>query len=335
LPAFVVILASMVYPGVKIVPSKFHDEVVRQIERNKTFSIGLLLAALANAAVGAVAVGSLAGPGMGLLLFLGIIAWVAVAFLVFESLVMSSTRSRPPTPAEEQRLRPLIARIAYQMNLAPPRLMVMEDAAANAFAIGSNPAKASVTFTTGLLARLDAAELEGVIAHELSHIANQDSRVSALSVALLGWALIVSAIGTIVAIAIGLWGIGMLTNSGSGKDWSAVLAGICVAIVMICVAVTIWVVSQTWFLIAQIAHLGFSRQREWLADTTAISITNRPLALASALEKIARTDSTLTKGRLLAQSLCLAGAPRKGNWWSDLLDTHPDIWKRIERLRSY
>jgi heat shock protein HtpX len=80
--------------------------------------------------------------------------------------------------------------------------------------------------------------------------------------------------------------------------------------------------------------MGFSRQREWLADTTAVRVTGRPLALASALEKLAGSPTTLTKGSALAQHLCLAGPHTLSNWWEKMLSTHPDIDERVARLRQ-
>ncbi len=215
-----------------------------------------------------------------------------------------------------------------------PQVLVMDDEAANAFAIGRGPRHGTIVFTRGILGLLDRDQLEAVAGHELAHIANGDTRISILSAALLGWALLVSTIGTIIAMTLAVLGVGFLGGSGGSRDLTGLLTGLLFGIVLIATAITTWVLLQGWVLVARITDLGIHRQREWLADATSAQVTGNPRALAAALERLESATVTVTHGRRLTQSLCVAGEPLTGSWWRDLMSTHPASERRIERLMA-
>jgi heat shock protein HtpX len=309
-------------------------EILRQIDYNRTTSTLLLASAAMNASIIAAVVGILAGNvTAALLVVLALVLWVLLAYGVIVIFAPRGLGGRLPMRAQEARVLPIVERLAQQMSMSVPRVVVLDDPAANALSFEIPGRGSLVAFTTGLLDLLDNAELEGVAAHELAHIANRDAALSLFSLALLGWALTISTVVTVVALAIALFGIGALR--AKYKETVEVLTGIIIGISLISAAIMLWALVQVWFIITRLAHLGVSRQREWLADATAAYVTGRPLALASALEKLADTNITLQRTRLIGQSLCLVGEMRRGSWWQDIFCTHPDVYRRIERLRSF
>lgn len=305
-----------------------------QIQRNRFTTIALFGVAVANAALIAWVLGAMAGSwgvGLGMALVAGIA--VLVVHGVYELLVLKGVNARPPDIAEEAQLRPLIEDLAGRMSVPTPRVLVLDTESANAFAVGRRPSKATVVFTTGLLRTLTPAELRGVAAHELAHIANNDTRVSMWSASLLGWALLVSAIGSVIAIGLGAVGIGIMAGGTKSGGISGAIAGIILGLMLVIVAIAAFVGLQAWFLMAKVADLAVHRQREWMADATAAAITNEPRALASALSRINGGPVLLESSR--AQSLCFAGAPLTGEWLRDLFSTHPDPDKRIAKLLEF
>jgi heat shock protein HtpX len=309
-------------------------ELERQITRNRTLTAVLAGVAILNTLLVVVIAGAVAGGTGVLVALLVIVAWVGIAYLIFNSTVLKTTGARSLRESENARILPIVERLVAGMSIDCPQLLAVDDTAANAFAVGTG-SKATVVYTTELLQQLSDDELEGVTAHELSHIANGDTRIALYSAALLGWAVFVSAAVTIMAIGIGYMGISMITEHDGDEGWEGVLAKICVGLGAIAVAASAWLIGQGWVLISQIAHLAVSRQREWLADATAAKVTGKPLALAAALEKLSATDVELHQGKRLAQALCIAGGLRGEDWWKNLFDTHPDVHERIARLRSY
>ncbi len=310
--------------------------IEERISQNKIVTVLLGVVAALNVGIIIWLIGALSRSATATLVAVGIVVvWVLCAYFFFEATVLRSTGARPMTPADERYLLPIVTPLAAMLGIPMPRVQVIDDPAPNAFAVGTG-GRATVVFSTGLIGLLTYDELEGVAAHELSHIANGDTRLANYSAALLGWAVFVSVAVTVVAIGFGFGGVGMMTGGGDrDEDWTAVLARICVGIGIICAAIAAWVVAQAWFLISRITHLGISRQREWIADASAARATGKPLALASALEKLLGYDTTLHHGKMVAQALCIAGAPKSDRWWEDLFSTHPDTIERIARLRSF
>jgi heat shock protein HtpX len=307
--------------------------IAEEVRKRRKLTAILVAAALANAALVALVLSAIDWT-LGVVTLVLLALWCLGSYLFYARMVLRLTGARPPTAAEASRLHPIVQRLSTRAGIPMPRIMVFDDEAANAYAVGLKPEKAAVAFSTGLLRLLDDEELEGVAAHEISHIAEGDTRMAIYVAGLLGWAVVVSFVS--VAVAFGL-AAGALSaaSGGDSRDSSGTLAMWLVGLIMIVVGIFVFVGTQVWVLIARGAHLGISRQREWLADARAADYTGNPLGLAHALEKLAHADVVLANGRRTAQSLCIAGEPRSGRWWKDLFRTHPSIEIRIRRLYEY
>jgi len=192
-----------------------------------------------------------------------------------------------------------------------PKIYVIDDAGMNAFATGLSPDKASVAFTTGLLGKMNRTELEGVAAHELSHIKNYDSRLATVAAVMVGLIAILSNVGLRSMFWRGRVGGGRRDGGGA------------IAIIAIIIAVLAPIA-------AYLVRLMLSRQREFLADATGAQLTRYPEGLASALEKIKSEGSMVQHATEATASLYFANPLSM----SGLLSTHPPIDERIRRLRE-
>ncbi len=189
-----------------------------------------------------------------------------------------------------------------------PKVYIMDEASPNAFATGRDPKTASIAFTTGLLAILDKQELEGVAAHELSHVKNYDLRVMTIVVVLVGAIMLMSNI--------------FLHARFGGKKNDGMIAFIIIGIVL----------SILSPILAQIIQLAVSRQREYLADASGALLTRFPEGLASALEKISGANIPMEKANRATAHLFIANP--FGNKVSALFATHPPVAERVKRLRE-
>ena len=198
-----------------------------------------------------------------------------------------------------------------------PKIYVVDDPAPNAFATGRNPEHAAVAATTGLLQKMNRVELEGVIAHELSHVRNHDILVTTIAVVLAGVVALLSD-----WMLRGFWSVGGRRRSG----------GAIVGIIGL-------VVALLAPLIAQLMKMAVSRRRELLADSSAIEMTRYPPGLVSALKKL-RDDSTVVKTSSRATAHLWIESPleKKGSgagaWLNRLFDTHPPLEERIRLLEG-
>lgn len=314
--------------------------IEQQAQRNRILTWVLGAVALVNVFLLAILTGILsADRSLFALCIVVITLWVIIAYFYYDRIVIRATHARDPQPGERARIAPIMQRLLPRLEMSEPKLQVIDDTAANAFAVGVGD-NAIVVVSTGMLTLLNDDELEGVLAHELAHIANGDTRTALIAAAMIGWGVFVSGVVTVVAIFVGIAGVSLLAastdNDGdTGEKLAGFFAKLGIGLGLILAALVGWVLVQGWFLISRITHLAISRQREWLADATAARVTGKPLALARALEKLAGVDVTLEHGERLARALCVAAPPRTGNWWQDLLQTHPDVAARIARLRSY
>lgn len=199
-----------------------------------------------------------------------------------------------------------------------PRVFIIDDPSPNAFATGPNPEHAAVAATRGLLERLNREELEGVMAHEVSHIRNYDIRLQTTALAL------TAAISILVNFATNsfLWGGGRRRDND--RDGGGALG-----IIMIVVSILAIILGP---LAASLAQMALSRNREYLADASAVELTRNPQGLISALEKISQSEP-MQAADPSSSSLYIAN-PFKSDSWTHLFDTHPATEKRIERLRN-
>ena len=216
-----------------------------------------------------------------------------------------------------QELYRLVENLTITAGLPMPRVYVIDDTAMNAFATGRNPKNAVVCVTTGLLGRLDKTELEGVLAHELSHIGNYDIRFMTLVVVLVG-------IITLLAD----WMLRLSFFGGDDNDNRnpiLMIAGLALIIISP--------------IIAMLIQLAVSRRREFLADASGALLTRYPEGLASALEKIAGDKEPLEAANKATAHLYIANPLKdhKGDsqsWFASMFNTHPPIQERIQRLRD-
>ncbi|MBI4137130.1 M48 family metallopeptidase [Candidatus Roizmanbacteria bacterium] len=208
--------------------------------------------------------------------------------------------------------------MAIAAGLPKPKLYVIEDRAPNAFATGRDPEHAVVVATTGLLERLDRTELEGVIAHELSHIKNFDIRLMAIVTVL---------VGTVAFVADlfmrNLWWGGRRNNDRSSAGAIFLIVGIVLAILSP--------------IIATLIKLAISRKREYLADASGANLTRNPDALADALEKIAADPHVLKTASNSTAHLFIESPFQKfksREWFTSLFNTHPPTAERVRILRA-
>ena len=210
--------------------------------------------------------------------------------------------------------------LAMVANIPVPDLYVIEDSAMNAFATGRDPEHAVVVATTGLLSRLNRTELEGVVAHELSHVKNYDTRLMSIVTIL---------VGLIALLADWFLRLSMFGGRRSNDDRGQVGA------IMLVLGLLLALLSP---LIANLIKLAISRRREFLADAGAAKMTRYPEGLASALEKIAVDREPLEVANKATAHLYISNPlkNRKGavGWLSKMFNTHPPVEERIQALRS-
>jgi len=283
---------------------------------------------------GFVVVLGLVGAAFGWLIGNGpvatIIALVVAAALAFASywkadkIALAVSRAHPADPAEYPRLHNLVEGLCIASGLPKPGVYVIDDPAPNAFATGRNPRHAAIAVTTGLLEKMNRVELEGVVAHELSHIRNYDILVSTLAVTLVGAVALLSDL----AIRTMWWNGGRVHREGDRDGGANPLAIVGFALLIIAP------------LAAKAMQAAISRQRETLADVSACQMTRYPPGLISALEKL-QADTTVTHAASTAtahlwieQPLSGVGDGGRMRRTHSLFDTHPPLEERIALLRE-
>jgi heat shock protein HtpX len=249
-----------------------------------------------------------------------------VGYAASPSVALSATGARQADPTEFARVHNLVESMAIAAGIPKPAVYVVDDPAPNAFAAGRSADKASVAVTTGLLQKLDRDELEGVIAHEIAHIRNQDVRVMTVAVATVGSIAIVSDI----FFRMLFWGsVGGARRSRGNREGGGNPLVLLAAIVVMVLAP----------LAAAVMKAAISRQRESLADATAVDLTRYPTGLRKALEKLA-ADSTVVRRTSHATSHLWIESPddteqgNKGARVNGLFNTHPPLTERINLLRA-
>lgn len=299
--------------------------VDEQIERNRTFTVLITVAAVLNASIAAWVVGAAVGGVAALVCLLLIAATIGAAWVFADQLIPRRLGARLLCDEGFPGVRAVVERLAGALEIPVPTLYVVDDDALNAGAFGADD-RAFLIYTAGLLAVLNERELTAVTAHELAHIVNRDTRVSGVSRNLIGWAVVVcGAVAVLAALIVGL-GSAVAEDDDSGFGWMFALGCIMAAAMIV-------VLGMLWFALAQGAHLALNRQREWMADATAARITGDPESLCLALEKIERNPELEAGGALVKSQLIMAGRLDK-HWWRDLTSTHPSTDRRIARLRQ-
>ncbi len=233
-----------------------------------------------------------------------------------DSIVLGMSQARPVTKEEEPYLWNSVEGLSIAAGIPVPRLYVIEDTAPNAFATGRDPQHAAIAVTRGLLTKLNRLELEGVIAHEMSHVGNYDIRFMTLVSVLVGSVVLLSD----WAIRARWYG-GRRSRDGGGSG------------ILLLIALVFIILSP---IIAQLMQLALSRQREYLADASGAKLTRYPEGLASALEKIAADTEPLEVANKATAHLYIYNPLRdyRKSWLNSLFSTHPDIVDRVKRLRA-
>lgn len=297
-----------------------------------------------------------------------------VAYARGDVIVLSASSARPVPEGEQQELRDVVAELAIAAQITPPRLYLIDDSAPNALATGRDPAHAAIAVTTGLLSTLSREELQGVIAHELAHIRNRDTRYDQFVAVVAGTTALV-ADGFFKVVTFPYWigraivsGAGepasdgdaaatpgatrrrSVSGGGSGGSWSIpnldlgkgdsggsglVLAIVAVLLFVIMVVAVAWVVRTLAPIFSRIVQAAVSREREYLADASAVEIGRNPGALESALLKVASTQEVLEVANRATSPLYFVNPIRK---WeeraSSIFSTHPPTLDRANRLRE-
>ncbi|MCH7756514.1 M48 family metallopeptidase [Patescibacteria group bacterium] len=258
-----------------------------------------------------------------------IILYIAVAIAFFmnffsywysDKLVIKMTGAKPVTREAERELWNIVENLSITAGLPMPKLYIIDDPAPNAFATGRNPEHAVVAVTTGILKILNRTELEGVLAHELSHVGNRDMLVSTVAVVLVGFVAILADI----FIRMTFWGGRGGGNRGGRLQIILLIVGIIAAILAP--------------IAARLIHLAISRKREFLADASGALLTRYPEGLASALEKISAQNQPMKRQSHATAHLFisnpLGSGKSKGSKINALFSTHPPVEERTRALRG-
>jgi heat shock protein HtpX len=242
-----------------------------------------------------------------------------------DAIALAASRAKPANETEYQRYHNLVEGLCIAAGLPKPRLFVVDDPAPNAFATGRNPEHAAIAVTTGLLEKMNRVELEGVLAHELSHIKNYDILVTTVAVVAVGAIALIADIG----LRFAFWG-GMRDRRDSNDN--SPLGGIIAILALALIVLAPFA--------AYLMQFAMSRNREYLADASGVQLTRYPPGLISALEKL-RDDKAVvhnatkaTAQMWIEQPLETAPEKTERRKFDNLFDTHPPLEDRIARLQE-
>lgn len=247
-----------------------------------------------------------------------IAVWTIVVAMIYAliqyyfagSIAMVMTGAKEITKKDNPRLYNIVENLSITTGLPMPKVYVIDDKAPNAFATGRDPKHAAVAATTGLLDIMNDKELTAVMAHEMSHVKNYDIRVSMIVFGL------VCVIGLISDIGFRMMFYGNRRRNNENSPVGYVLILVVAILAPICAA---------------IAQMAVSRQREYLADASAVNITRYPEGMIEALKKLQSHSQPMKSQNIAAEAMYINNPLRKG-FFSNLLSSHPPIEKRIERL---
>lgn len=288
----------------------------RQIEQNKRKTMMLvllfsLIVLCTGSAVGYVSSGEAVS---GILIAAVLLAiYLPMTYMSANSQVLAMSGAKQVTREQYPQLYNIVEELCIPAQIPVPKIYIVNDPSPNAFATGIKPEKAAVAFTTGLLDRLNREELEAVAAHEIAHIRNYDIRLMTICIALVGVIAIIADMGSRMLF---------YGRRGSNRKTHPALLIIALAFVILSP------------LIARFVHFAVSRNREYLADATAVQFTRNPIGLKQALLKISSSDLDVIHAKQATAALYISSPFRKdrkksrASWFS----THPTIESRIERL---
>jgi len=289
-----------------------------QITRNKRNSIIVITGFLLVWLLAGFVIGEFAGglnyaiTGAIILGVLGVLA-ALYSYYLGSATVLSAVGAHEADPHQFQQLYNIVQTLAIGDGLPVPKVYIIEDPSPNAFATGRDPQHAAVTVTTGLLQMMNREELEGVLAHEMSHIKNFDVRLLLVVTTMIGLAAIISSV---------VWNGALRFRS---RDDRALLIVFAVGIIFTLIA----------FIVGPIMQLALSRQRESLADVSGVELTRNPVGLISALKKIAANEKPMQHFNHAVAAMCIDNpTEHHGTFFNHLFDTHPPIEERIAALEK-
>ncbi len=258
-------------------------------------------------------IGAIYGNGYAGIVLAAIVAviYALISYYSGDKIALSVSHAVAANKKDHIYLINTVEGLAIAAGLPKPKVYVMNDEAINAFATGRNPENASIAVTTGALKKLNRQELEGVIAHEMSHVGNYDIRFMMLVVVMIGMIAIIS------NVFLRMMWFGGNRDEKNGAGMIFILVGIILAIFAP--------------LAGEIIRLAISRKREYLADASGALLTRYPQGLANALRKIKKENMPMQKVDKSVSSLFIAN-PMKTSWINNLFSTHPPIDERIKRL---
>jgi heat shock protein HtpX len=248
----------------------------------------------------------------------GAALWVVIAYYFHQGMIDALTGGREVARAEEPRLYNILENLCISRGITMPKLKIMESDALNAFATGMSARQYSITVTTGLLNRLDDAEIESVLGHELTHIRNGDVRMMVIAVIIAG------VVSFFAELVFRLWfynGFSFRSRSGDRRGGGGAAVAILVAVALIAVA----------YFLSIVIRLALSRSREFLADAGSVELTKNPDAMISALRKI-EGRGELPGATSAVMEMCVDN-PREG--FGELFDTHPSVDSRVAALVKF
>src|ERR1700682_45070 len=287
-----------------------------QIARNKRNSIivialFLVVWLLAGFVIGGIAYGS--GGGVFGAILLGVLGIGAALFSDYlgSATVLSAAGAQEADRAQYQQLYNIVETLAIGDGVPVPKVYIIEDPSPNAFATGRDPQHAAVTVTTGLLEMMNRSELEGVLAHEMSHVKNYDVRMLLVVTTMIGLAAVIASM---------YWNGALRFRS---RDEHATLVVFAIGIIFTVIA----------FVVGPIMQFALSRQRESLADASGGELTRNPQGLLSALKKIAQNDKPPEKFNHAVAAMCIDNpTEHHGSFFNHLFDPPPPIEERIAAL---
>jgi heat shock protein HtpX len=303
--------------------STFYDQIAAN--RRNSFLMAVLvvvLLALLGFAIGYALSGSVAGSVATTAFAVGLGGLTGVGtYVAGDSLVLAVSGAHEVDETQAPQLMNVVREMAIAANVPMPRVYLIDDTAPNAFATGRDPAHASVAITTGLLEKLDREELQGVIGHELSHVRNLDIRFSLVVGVMVG----VIAMLADFFLRFTFWGGGGRSRDRDGGGGGAQAIVFVIAIVLAILAP----------LISRLIQLAVSREREYLADASAVEISRNPYGLERALAKISADKEVLEVANRGTQHMYFTNPIKKfEDRSSSLMSTHPRVIDRINRLRQ-
>jgi heat shock protein HtpX len=299
------------------------------ISKNKRKSVALALAFVVIVVAVGYALSVLFSTGGWAGMVIAVVVAAALAFASYwksDAVALAMSRARPADPQEYRRLYNVVEGLSIAAGIPMPRVYIIDDVAPNAFATGRDPRHAAIAVTTGLLQLMNRVELEGVIAHELSHIRNYDILVSTLAVTMVGAIALMSDFG----LRFLWWNGGRRGRNDRNNSNPAGFVLIILGFVLLLLAP----------IIARLMQLAISRRRESLADVSGVQLTRYPPGLISALEKL-KADTTVTHSASKAtahlwieQPVARVEGEGRMAAWNKMFDTHPPLDERIAALKE-